>query len=359
MGHIITLYTSLHTPRGILITMNEDVLSALMERFQHFLDERTPPTEHSLTAYLTVFPSRYKLREVITPASLLFHRQWIRASIRGHRWRVRRACRALRRGDMDRTRHHLHIAHLWLGQAQKLFETVSFFTHFAVQNLNQYTLLPAQVQAGDIILSYKTRHYIKRSRLSWLVKLASNSPITHALVAHRDTHNMLSCVFSGDLARGLGTMEANPERGELFLIMRLRESLSTEVLNERIAYWHEEAVKRAKLPQNAQRTYHQFPEAKCQMASAVGLLTVPAGYAGLPLALKNPLARASGFFCSEFVDMVFKEAGYMLTPRSEHDAIVGPMEFLYSPLLELQGVIAHPEDLLSVQDEIRAQFIGS
>ncbi len=49
--------------------------------------------------------------------------------------------------------------------------------------------------------------------------------------------------------------------------------------------------------------------------------------------------RKSEFFCSEFVNQVFLEAGVMLTPKSRYGSTVSPPDIATSPYLKFIGLV--------------------
>ena len=341
--------------------MSRDLIVSLTAHFSELL-----ATEQSadvrialLQKYLTEFPKSRNLKDFSRVASLFFHRQWIRISIRGHTQSVSRAIRKLKRGDLRGAEHELELALLWIGQAEKLYETISFFKTFALRELNHYVMSANELHTGDVVLSYKTNYYLRRSLVSLLVKFASNSSITHAMIVSNLPHEQPELLFSGDTTHGLGTIEPTPCPGEILLVLEPRNSAIQTTLLSSVSKWRMRARARTEIKRLGAPDRYSFPELKCQVASALGVLTVICVYIGLPLSLRNPAQAQSGVFCSELIDDLYKESGVLLSPRSAHNATVGPVEFLYSPLLKLRGIIANKEDLAHIQTEIRNQFFTS
>ncbi len=339
-----------------MYAMSQDTLILLTRRFASIIldTQSVSNTILLLETYLKDFPSSNDMQKYIPINSLFFHRQWIRASIRGHMRKVSCAIKLLKQGKNSAAERELELATLWLGQAEKLYETITFFKNFVVDDLTDYTLQTSHLKKGDIILSYKTSYLLRRSFVSRLVKLASHSQITHIMIASHEENEEPELLFSGDDTQGLGVLVPKPKSGEIFLVMEAKDKMHQKMLNAPISKWRNHAYVRKKQSVDC----YTFPELKCQIASLIGLVVVAMVYIGQPLSILNPIQKQSGVFCSELIDAIFKEAGILATPRSEHNGIVGPIEFFYSPLLTFKGVIASSYDLSQIQTEIREQFIG-
>lgn len=342
----------------ILLGMSRDILITLTARFSELLTNNQSANIRItlLQKYLKEFPRSRNLKDLSRVASLFFHRQWIRISIRGHTQRVSRAIRKLKKGDASGAERELALALLWIGQAEKLYEIISFFKSFSLHELNHYIMRAHDLHTGDVVLSYKTNSYLRKSPVSLLVKFASNSSVTHAMIVSNLPHEQPELLFSGDITYGLGIIKPIPEPGEIFLVLESRDTATQTNLLPSISKWRSRAQTRMEARKRGGPDSYRFPELKCQMASIMGVFTVILVYIGIPLTPRNPVQSQSGVFCSELIDAIYKESGVILSPRSTHDAIVGPVEFLYSPLLRLRGIIANEKDLAHIQVEIRKQF---
>lgn len=143
-------------------------IASLSAQFDRLL-ETSPLTValvHQLDEYVQTFPSGRKIHDLSASASVFFHKQWIKISVRGHLKKIRKARRYAHRGDFFAAQQELKLARLWLGQAKKLYEVISFFTSFSSADITDYTLQATDIAQGDIILSYKTSYYLRRSPLS-------------------------------------------------------------------------------------------------------------------------------------------------------------------------------------------------
>lgn len=334
--------------------MRDDVCN-VVERFARCIPDtrNTPYNVALIEEYLSEFPREAVIHTMTDGVPRLFHRQWIRASIRGHLRKTAIALRLLKRGNVVRARHILHIADLYLKQACTLHRVTMRFKKITQRELASLRIDMNSLEDGDVVLSYKTRKYLKKSTLSWCVKFASNSPVTHALIACVDK-NSPRLLVSGDTTSGLGEVPATPNPGEIFIVMKIQDMEIRNHVKKVVAKWLHTA--QARTYDRMVRAQYSFPEIKVQLASFIGLFIVPLVYLGVPLSVPNPARRMHGVFCSELIDTIFKETNALLTPRCEHDAVVAPIEFLYSPLLEFKGILVRDEDLVLAYDEVRNQF---
>lgn len=190
--------------------------------------------------------------------------------------------------------------------------------------------------------------------------MTTNSQVTHSLIASQAPGEDVQLLGAGDPTNGLGLMPIAPEKGEIFLVLTHEDPTTISRINPIISRWHKEA-QTAMQQRRANETLHRmykFPELKCQAASLIGLFVVIHAYLGNPVTVRNPFANQTGVFCSELIDEIFKEADILVSPRSEHNAVIGPVELLYSPLFSLKGVIADEHDLAHAQSEIKKQFFS-
>lgn len=328
------------------LIMNESLFSWLLDQFTDLYDK---PTASEVEKYLDAFPAKSIEQHIKKNIPLLFHRQWIRASIKGH---LRQAKYLSRNIGSTSSEHYYQQSLSWLQQAKNIYEKVCFFANLPNNQLRESICSEEDLKRGDIILSYKTQAYIKNSKASWQVKIFSNSPITHVMAVYREGDGPAELLFSGDKARGLGLTEPKPVAGEIYIILRPKQSVQTEKLNSVLHQWYTKARERTDYTQN------EFPELKVQVANLIGIITVIFGYFGLPLALPNPFSKRPGVFCSELIDEMYFEAGIQLTPRSCHPAVVGPIELFYSPHFSLVGVMCPPDEIANLHQEITQQFVA-
>jgi hypothetical protein len=166
--------------------------------------------------------------------------------------------------------------------------------------------------------------------------VGENKP--HSLISFNPTHE------------GLGETTTSPLKGEMFIVLRYRPSLSgishEKLIESLDSWWPKKQI-------NTASGNRSFAELKSWVACAIGFLYIITSYVfGRPVCLPNPIKNKKGLFCSEFVDEVFKQAGVCLSPRSENASVVGPVELFYSPHLEFKGIIFHKEDQSQLLEEI-------
>lgn len=308
------------------------------------------PSLLKLDEYINSFPNKSLAIQIQSNIPIFFHRQWVRASLKGHL----RTIKKLRRhtmNDQELDVTSLSLAESWLGQAMKIYNHIQFFKSLTHDDLQKYLITNENLEPGDVVVSYKTKSYLKKHRLSWLVKFTTNSPITHTMLVSHSPEGEAEFLVSGDATRGIGLIPAKTVSGEILLILKPEESIRPLIKSE-IAKWRTIAI------QNDANKHYPFPELKCQTASGLGLITVIFGFLGQPLSLRNPFAKRPGVFCSELIDELFHQFDLLLTPRSINRATVGPIEIFYSRHLSLRGVYCHHTDTPKLHEEISSQFIG-
>jgi hypothetical protein len=292
---------------------------------------------------------KFELKKLNQDVPTIFHKCWIKTSFKGHRKNLKRAIKHYQKGDFNKFNQEFEISSLWLGQAERIYEMIIFMRNLDKTRISDLFISEADVNTGDVVLSYKTQAYIKKSNVSRLVKIAGNSSITHVMLIADS--NLL---HSGDETKGLGLKPIEPKPGELLLIMRLKDEDHRDHLQPTLNNW----VNLAKDRHCKDGKYDRldFSELKCQVASLIGFATVLATYLTIPISLHNPFKNRPGVFCSETVDTILKEADIRIAPRCDRDSVIGPVEFFYSPLLEFKGIITNETDTEEVFNEIREQF---
>ncbi len=334
--------------------MKQNFFVTLSETFTAL--PRDNSEETALDRYLHDFPHAL-IKEHLTHVPILFQRWWIITCINGHLGRVKKLRKLIRMKRDKQLQDQARLtALLWLGHAERLFEAVKFLqTHFGGHSLKAHTLSPQDLQMGDIVLSYKTGYYLKHSPLSLFIKTATNSSITHVMIACHELSSTPQLLMSDDTTEGLGFLDGHTDQGELFLVLEpLPDPKLSDVFSEIRRY---RSIAEAKTSSKVLQKQYGFPEMKCEAACLIGVFYILSGLLSRrPISIANPLKRKSGMFCSEFVDDLFQTAGIQLMPRSEHCAIVGPIEFLYSPKLRLKGIIGDERTIAQAELEVEKQF---
>ena len=280
--------------------LSQDVFSMLSTTFAHISPHTT--TTERLNTYLQTFPHAL-IKEHLSLVPARFQRWWITTCIRGHLSKVKQLRKLLEKnGDLEQRAQVSVTAALWLGHAQRLFEATRFLqTHFGGRPLSEHILSPRDLRLGDIVLSYKTSYYLRHSPLSLFIKYTTNGSVTHIMVACHETGHPPKLLMSDDTTNGLGTLDVVTDPGELFLVLEpLPHPKLAEVYTEirRIR-----TIAHKKSQSRTLQKLYSFPELKCEIACMIGftyiVITLISRY---PIAIKNPLEKRPGTFCSELIE---------------------------------------------------------
>jgi len=219
------------------------------------------------------------------------------------------------------------------------------FSKSILKELLQNTLTINDLQAGDIILSYKTSPYLHHNLLSRLISIAEKTNITHSsLVYSADSSHIRVLAASGNAGR-LGVYDLQPIRGEFWFVFRPDLAPNQQQsLHEAITRWANEF--------EIHPGKHRFAELKSWVAVLLGYLFAEIVlYSNTVIMIPNLAHSARDYFCSDIIDQIFKEIGIHLVPRSRYDGIVGPAEFFYSPYLNRIGIYSNKSDADAVTKE--------
>lgn len=342
--------------------MQENIFSILRTEFLVNVMPQENETDFEIVSgrvaqYLKTFPHQ-KIKEDNSVVPTWFQRYWIIVCINSHLYKTKQLRRLLKKKKttVDSLKRTSLSAQLWLGHAERLYEASQFLlTHFNNKPLSQYILSPEDLKLGDVILSYKTSSYLKHSPLSLFIKHTTHSSITHAMVVCNEPSTKPELLMSDDTTNGLGTLDVITDEGEIFLVL---EPLPHQGLDQVYSEIRQlRSVSEEKRHSRSLQRLYQFAKLKCEVACVIGFAYICAGALfKYPLSVRNPAEKQAGSFCSEFIDTLFKNAGISLTPRSEYAAIVGPVEFLYSPVLRIKGIIGDKETIASTEFEVEKEF---
>lgn len=288
-------------------------------------------------------------RKVLRPIVPVFSmRQWAFASIRKSLRKIELAEKIFAVSPDERFLREATLASLWAYQAVSIFHSRNIFEK-ALRDIDHFILDYQTIKKGDVFLSYKTATYLQKDILARLISIAASSSITHSLIATESGATMKLLCSSPD-GNGINLSSLIPDRGEIYIVMRLKDTDTphARLVEKSIDRWSE----------RIESLYIcKFAEFKSWVASAAGFLyTLSICTLQRPIILQNFAKKQQGLFCSEVIDNIFKEAGVLITPRSEYDALVGPAEFFHSPYLVLQGIIMNREDREIVKEELIQQF---
>ncbi len=286
--------------------------------------------------------------ELNTIIPIFIMRQWMLGSVHKAKSKLVQACK----GNINQlVSNELELAGLWLYQAYSILTIRTFFRSI-LSRQDRYIYDPNNLKKGDIVLSYKSTSYLRKHLLARLVAIATSSQVTHSLiVSESHPHPTLLCMSPGK--KGLNHMSIIPDRGEMYLVMRL-EGIEGDKL-ERVQ--HEIDVLNEKISLQPRIVAYKFAEFKSWLACLIGFVYVASTFVSQrAITFPNPARRQKGLFCSEIIDVVYKRAGIRLVPRAEHDAVVGPIELFHSPYLRCIGFITHPDDAMCIENEIIEYF---
>lgn len=334
---IIESYCSLILKSGTRSSMNEEEAAVLLERL------------YSIKEHIFFIKKNNEGIKRLVPKLIL--RRMVHTSFNASLHKIIVIEHLIQKKQLIKVPLEGTVSALWAAQACSFLRIRSFILKVESQ-LSLYRLSKDDIKKGDVILSYKTESFLAKERLSSIIALTTNSPITHSLIATNDSHPHIFLSANPE-SKGLGLKNETPKKGELYLIMRLRESISPvqkEDLYLRIDHW-------TQLASQQNWKHFSFAELKSWVACIIGFIYVISSYLFFrPLCLPNPVRKPKTIFCSELIDIIFREVGIYLTPRSENYSVVGPVELFYSPFLELKGVILNEEDLPVLKKEIGEQF---
>lgn len=219
-------------------------------------------------------------------------------------------------------------------------EYVDLVFHNISSNIRASIIKPQDLRRGDLIHSYKTKSYLRRYPLSFLVSIASDLNVTHTSICAGGNPPMI--LTSSADTKGLGLIRCKPDRGEVYIVARPKiDADKIDLLNKQIELWLENY--------NSGKRFC-FGEAKCWGACGVGFILTKIIYLTKRyLIFSNPVNIGKGYFCSEFIDEIFKKINIQLSYRSKKDRLLGPIELLHSPIYDLLGIICNEDDIQEIE----------
>ncbi len=217
------------------------------------------------------------------------------------------------------------------------------------QDILGYVLENKDLKVWDVILSYKTQPYLNNAHLSRLISIAQKSNITHSSVISRVEWDIIEHINpTPDNNHIIVSQLLKNKKNEVFFVMRPK--LSQVLLDQ---YRDEIEILRQEILEK--KAIYRFSELKQWYAVIGWYLSINIIYFFRRIiSLNNIFRNKKSFFCSELIDYLFKKIGIFLIPRSQFDSIIWPSELLYSPFLELIGVIYNKDEveLIKLEDFI-------
>ncbi|MEK6983747.1 MAG: hypothetical protein AABX33_04180 [Nanoarchaeota archaeon] len=204
--------------------------------------------------------------------------------------------------------------------------------------LISYAIQREKIKKGDILLSYKTLPYLKSHLLSFIISIAEKSRITHSAIIYSAVGGHIKIMSATAKTHTLDVFDLNMDKGEMLLVFRPQINVrERKRLNKILDSWYSDL--------SVNKHKYQFAEFKSWIAVLIGFFYIRI----TPLikrsfTIPNLFYKTKGFYCSEFIDYIFKESNIYLTPRSQYSSVVGPYEFLFSPYLKFIGVLYNHKD---------------
>ncbi|HII72514.1 TPA: hypothetical protein HA265_07195 [Candidatus Woesearchaeota archaeon] len=201
----------------------------------------------------------------------------------------------------------------------------------------------SRLQSGDILVSLKKLSFLKEQYVSRWVTRFTGSQVTHVGLFVRDAKGNEKMVHATWDAK-YQMHDWNIAEGEVFIILRPR--LSRE---QRIKLWQVVRDKvKLKLGFSKKKLVGTIPAIIINFVLNLFTFRFFAAF-NVFSAEKNKM------FCSEFLNQVFKEVGFFLTPKSEHSNMVFPADIMASPHVDYVGLmfLDHEE----TKEKIMAELI--
>jgi hypothetical protein len=213
------------------------------------------------------------------------------------------------------------------------------------KDLKRYFINKNEIDTGDILFRFKAKGYFQETFISKIISAVTSSQITHVLMAAK--------VSPSDVR----FIDAHMERGSAGVHLRDFKILPGEiliVLRPRIKHSHLKLLLKKMV--ECVKVKSGFSDLKLAGVFISYLISkiinkFKSGYALVPNFIKT---RKSKFFCSELVNQAFREAGILLTPKSQYSNIVFPSDIIVSPYLDFIGLIS--KDSLQSEAVINACF---
>jgi 5-hydroxyisourate hydrolase-like protein (transthyretin family) len=197
-------------------------------------------------------------------------------------------------------------------------------------DLKRYLINRNEIDTGDILFRYKVKGHFKENLISRIISTVTSSQITHVLMAAK--------VSPSDVR----IIDAHMEQGSAGVHLRDFKILPGEiliVLRPRIGHFQIKLL--LKKIVECVKVKSGFSDLKLVGVFISYLISkiiniFKSGYALVPNFIRT---RRSKYFCSELVNQAFREAGILLTPKSQYSGIVFPSDIIVSPYLDFIGLI--------------------
>jgi hypothetical protein len=212
-------------------------------------------------------------------------------------------------------------------------------------DLKRYLINKNEIDTGDILFRYKVKGHFKENLISRIISTVTSSQITHVLMAAKVSPSDVKMI------------DAHMERGSAGVHLRDFKILPGEiliVLRPKIGHFQIKMLLKKII--ECVKVKSGFSDLKLVGVFISYLISkiiniFKSGYALVPNFIKP---RRSKFFCSELVNQAFREAGVLLTPKSQYSGIVTPSDIIVSPYLDFIGLIC--KDFIKSEAIVNACF---
>ena len=196
------------------------------------------------------------------------------------------------------------------------------------KELEDVSLDKSKLDTGDLLLSFKSKKFLKNVQLSRGIARMTGSQVTHVAVVIKPPYSEPRMIDSHRYYGGVSMRHLEIKPGEVLIVLRPRMDH-----DQRARLLH---VLREHVHKNTGYSKSKFTGVVPSMLIGGISNVFTLGYTHVPNILG---ARRARFFCSEFVDHAYKEAGIFLTPKSKHSDMVFPSDITASPFADYVGLI--------------------
>lgn len=188
-----------------------------------------------------------------------------------------------------------------------------------------------KLKKGDLILSYKSKEYIKTHLISRIIAHVEGSQITHSSIITK-TKPKLKMITASGIENEILEEELKILDGETLIIFRpITNHKQRLELETSVDYWTNQ-INNNKIK--------KFSYLKFYFALFSGLIYKLSGdILHHIIVIPNPFNQNSRYFCSELINKIFVDAKIYLTYKSHFQGLIGPYEFIWSDKLKFIGAL--------------------
>jgi hypothetical protein len=187
------------------------------------------------------------------------------------------------------------------------------------------------LKTGDIMLSFKTKKYLGQLTkfMDLLISKVIKSQITHSRIAARIGPGNVKMIEDTMMYSRVFFSKFKVKPGEIFIILR-----------PRISRVQRSALIKSMIKHVKNKTPYAWGKVTAAIPT-VAITKIANLFRKEYKHVSNIWGRSKSLHCSEFIDVVFQDAGIMLTPKSKpgYSATVYPHDILNSPYVRHIGFI--------------------